>query len=72
MCEKLPVICPTSQAECLRHVGTTGKSAWARRNFVNRNLLVSRTRRSTLCGAPQIRDLCFTNHGPRISSASRP
>jgi hypothetical protein len=26
MREKMPVICPTSQAECLRHVGTTGKS----------------------------------------------
>jgi hypothetical protein len=24
--EKVPLICPTSQAKCLRHIGTTGKS----------------------------------------------
>jgi len=29
MREKMPVICPTSQANRLRHVGTTGKSGAA-------------------------------------------
>jgi len=39
---KLPVICPSSQANDLRHNGTTGKSPGDAQIAVNRNLRLPR------------------------------